>query len=69
MVEEVKDRISFSSFKTRGKMEWDLLNNNSITLTISIMAEGFPGKHDPEACVEMTSSLVSHGQSSKGLTS
>lgn len=69
MVEEVKDCISFSSYKTRGKMKWEPLNNNGFTLTISIMAERFPGPHDPEACVEMTSSLVSHGQSSKGLTS
>lgn len=65
MVEEAKDCISFSSFKRRGKMKWESLNNKGITLTISITAEGFPGPHDPEDCVEMSSSLVSHGQSSK----
>lgn len=49
-------------------MECEPLNNTSVVLTISVMAEGFPGPHDPVACVEMTSSLVSHVQSSKGLT-
>ena len=68
MVEEVKDCISFPSFKTKGKMKREPLNNNGFMLTLSIIAEGFPGPHDPEDCVEMTSSLVSHGHSSKGLT-
>lgn len=54
-------------------MKWESLKNNGIMLTISIVAEGFtqdPHRpHDPVACVEMTSSLLSHGQSSKDLTS
>lgn len=41
------------------------LDNNGFMLTLSITAAGFPGPHDPEACVEMTSSLVSHSQSSR----
>lgn len=45
----------FSSFRTRRKIKREPLNNNGITLTISITAEGFPGSYDPEACAKMAS--------------
>lgn len=70
---EVSTIFLFSSHsKQEGKrqceMEWASLNNNrNYILTFPIMDEGFPGPHDPEACVEITFSLVSHSKELKGL--